>query len=116
MRVKQLLLSLLPRREDWTPKNTILTLLGVAWLAFTLSDYGVLTGRKSTYYAGKFTTSGRSFEAVRCGYWIGLGARYVEKAGPPNSISCPWTLRIASKWEAKSVASNSQPAVVVSDR
>ncbi len=96
--MKQMLLSLLPRREDWTPKNTILTMLGVGWVTFTVSDYGVLTGRSSTYIPGKFTTSGRPFERVRCAYWIGLGARYVGKAGPPGSINCPWTLRIADKW------------------
>jgi hypothetical protein len=97
--MKQFLLSLLPRREDWTPKNTILTLLGAGWLAFTASDYGVLTGRKTTYIPGKFTMSGRSYERVRCGYWIGLGGRYVGKAGPPGSMSCPWTVHIADKWK-----------------
>jgi hypothetical protein len=114
--MKQLLLSLLPRREDWTPKNTILALLGVAWLAFITSDYGVLTGRRTTYYPGKFTASGRAYERVRCAYWIGLGGRYVEMAGAPDSMSCPWTLRLEHKWETKKVVSGRGPAVVVSDQ
>ncbi len=114
--MKQFLLSLLPRRGDLTPKNTILALIGSAWLAFTISDYGILTGRRTTFIPGEFTTSGRSYERIRCGYWIGLGKRYVLKAGPMGSMSCPWTLHIPNKWKTKKVVSGSGPAIIVSDQ
>jgi hypothetical protein len=101
--MKRLLLSLLPRREDWTPKVVVLTALGAAWWALLLSDYGVLAGRSTTYYyPPQYTANNIVFESVCCSYWIGAGRQVSFHTGPLNSVRCPWTLHMRDKWKGNS--------------
>jgi hypothetical protein len=91
--------------------------IGAAWFVFLMSDYGALTGQSTTYIPGKFTSSGRSYERVKCSYWIGLGGISVHKAGPPYSISCPWTIYVKDKWNSpKDIMESPPPTVIVKEK
>jgi hypothetical protein len=98
-------------------KRMIFCLVGAGWLALTVSDYAFLTGQSTTYIPGKFTLSGRSYERVKCSYWIGLGGIRVHKAGSPYSISCPWTLYVKDKWNSpKYLMESAPPTVIVKEK
>jgi hypothetical protein len=99
-------------------KRAILCVLGAGWFTLTVSNYGLLTGQITTYIPGKFSSSGRSFERLKCSYWIGLGGIRVHKAGPPNSISCPLMLNVKNKWNSPDniYEEASIPAVIVKEK
>ncbi|MGL5839070.1 MAG: hypothetical protein ACRCY3_11265 [Sphingorhabdus sp.] len=116
--MKQLLLSLLPRREDWTPKTLALTAIGAAWFVFSISDYGVLVSQREDYYSAEFTPDNRTFEGVRCRYWIGAGGRDIYLRGPLRSfrlreIRCPFVLKIQNKWDATRTINDNRSAGIV---
>lgn len=81
------------RQRTMTLQRLILALLGAAWLTLVLSDHGVLTGSRDTYYPGRFTTTGEPFESVRCNYWTGIGRHYVYKSGAPGRVRCDRAVR-----------------------
>jgi hypothetical protein len=90
------------RQRTITLERLILALLGAAWLTLVLSDYGILTGSRGTYYPGKFTTTGQPFESVTCYYWTGLGRHYEYKTGAPGRVRCDRAVRCgwSMNWHA----------------
>ncbi len=91
-------------------KRAVSYVLGVGWLALLTSNYGILAGWATMYYPGKFTQSGKPFETVKWKYWIGFGSRSVITAGPPGSMSCPWSLHLENKWKSPKILNGEPPA------
>ena len=74
------------------PKTIFFTVAAIFWLALLLSDYAVLTGRRSLSYNG--------YANVRCSYWTGMGKRRLRLFGRIGSeaLNCPNVLTNVEKW------------------